>query len=957
MPGEELTALSNANIEPTIHLLPEELNELLKEHNMSTFLCFNVRSISQHFDDLTNLLSTIDSKFSGIILTETHLHKFNKELFAFPEFDGFHVQRSKTRGGGVSIFIKKSLKAKEIISVINEDIELFGLTFQNGNKKGNILGIYRPPQGSRPNFITILDETCNTILKSECSIIAGDFNIDVSTDNKSYCSKRLLDTMRSNGFINLVTNITRPSTNENNSTIIDHIYYNRADHPKTYTLQTDITDHFPCILALASPGTSPKSIKIPFRVVSDKRKNLFINQLRSVDFNFIKNNNTSLEEKLKTFEHIIYDSYNSHFPIKYKTVTEKRIKNKWLTKSLMISIKEKHRLLKGVKEGTIHMEAYKTYSSLLKKIIRKSKAIFFKNKFKQSQSDMRSTWATINEILSRGNENQTPIEELTINNETVTDRQVIVNELNSYFTSIGSTLTKKIPQTEKSFQSYLDPPGEHTFSFTSISSKEVQRVIKTLKNKNTDVNTVPNWAYKFCSQEISPVLATLFNDSLLKGHFPAALKTARITPIQKSSKNSQPENFRPISILSTISKIFEKLVHSQFTMYPHENELLSQTQFGFMKNCNTEDALIYLTENIYKALDKKHTCDLLLLDFSKAFDVVSHDILLNKLNRLGVTNKSLAWFKTYLEDRNQYTRLGNTTSPLTTITHGVSQGSVIGPLLFNIYTNDFRSCHQSLHSQYADDTAILITDNNLRDLNIKVNEVLHKIITWVEANKLCLNLQKSQYLVISNSKSPIKLEVRTRDVIIKRTSYAKLLGIIRDDKLSFKKHINSVVSKLSYANYALLKLKSYVQKSILKSIYYSLAYPHLLYSISIWGTASEYLLPPLETMHKEIIRSISRAKSYYEHTKPLFKNLSLLKIPEILTLSLTNQIYKTHNGMACKTLSTIIESNQTIRRANLRGNNSHALTKSKFTLSKSRRAISYHIYGITSHQQLQNQSP
>src|SRR5215469_10125800 len=125
---------------------------------------------------------------------------------------------------------------------------------------------------------------------------------------------------------------------------------------------------------------------------------------------------------------------------------------------------------------------------------------------------MRSTWATINEILSRVNQNQTPIEELTINNVTVTDRQVIVNELNSYFTSIGTTLTNKIPQTGKFFQSYLDPPGEHTFSFISISGKEVQRVIKTLKNKNTDVSTVPNWAYKLCSQEISPVLATLFND-------------------------------------------------------------------------------------------------------------------------------------------------------------------------------------------------------------------------------------------------------------------------------------------------------------------------------------------------------------------------------------------------------------------------------------------------------------
>src|SRR5678815_4718028 len=221
-----------------------------------------------------------------------------------------------------------------------------------------------------------------------------------------------------------------------------------------------------------------------------------------------------------------------------------------------------------------------------------------------------------------------------------------------------------------------------------ISTSDVDCVINGLMNKSSDFQSVPNWIYKHCKKEISPILAALYNNSIELHYHPTELKIAKVTPVPKSSDTFLPKNCRPISILHTTGKIFEKLVHGQLTNYLHENGLLSQNQFNNKKNRNTEDALVFLTEKLYKALNEKQTCVLLLLDFSKAFDVVPHNLLLSKLEILGITNGPLQWFQSYLSDRTQYVSLGDTSSPLASISHGVSQGSILGPLFFNIYTND-----------------------------------------------------------------------------------------------------------------------------------------------------------------------------------------------------------------------------------------------------------------------------
>ena len=934
---------NDAQEDPCPLICPDNINELYSGNTCFKILSLNIRSLSKHYEELSNLISSLSFTFSCIILTETFQNEDKKSLYSLTGYDSFEIYRGKKKGGGVSVFIKEEFKAKQFYSIVSSDIEAIGVTLIDGVRNISLIGLYRPPQGSRLNFIHSLDNLFNTKIKNELCIVAGDFNIDVSKGNTvSYCKDRFCNTMTSNGFTNLITNTTRPNTNNDyNSTIIDHIWINKHETTKTFTLCTDISDHYPCILTIESLTSPPLLREISYRPVSDKRKHSFINNLRTSDFSFIHDDTISIDTKFQRFSDIFYTLFDAHFPIKYKTISEKRIKNKWLSKALLTSIRQKHKLLKHVRKGDIPLQTYTRYSALLTKVIRNAKSTYYKSKLTQGQ-DVRLTWNVINDILHRKKIKKNLIDKLVINDKVLTNKQEIAEELNTYFTTLGSNISNQIPPAQKSFLEYIKHNNGDKFFFNDVSNEEVKCIIKNLKNKSSDIYEIPNWVYKHCNSEISPVLAALYNLSLKHGVFPSTLKTARVTPIPKTKDTTIPQNFRPISILHTIGKILEKIVHLQLTDYLHENELLSRTQFGFTKNRNTEDALIYITEHIYKALNAKHTCVLLLLDFSKAFDVVPHNQLLEKLDTMGLSEMSLKWFTSYLSNRAQYVRLGDASSSPKTISHGVPQGSILGPLLFNLYTNDFSKCHNSIHSQYADDTAILITDNNITSLNNRVNAELRNVIDWVEANKLSLNLQKTHYLIITNLKKPVKLKIIARDSDIKQTSTAKLLGVMFDDKLSFKGHINNVVTKLSSATYALLKLKPAVPKFVLKQLYYSLVYPNLLYGISIWGCAKKSHLQPLIVVHKKIIRILSGTRNFIEHTNPLFARMSLLKIRDLHALAVTSHIFRVQNGLSSSLLTSLLTSHQTSNERALRSTQSGNLSKSNYTLTKSRGSISYH---------------
>jgi hypothetical protein len=299
---------------------------------------------------------------------------------------------------------------------------------------------------------------------------------------------------------------------------------------------------------------------------------------------------------------------------------------------------------------------------------------------------------------------------------------------------------------------------------------------------------------------------------------------------------------------------------------------------------------------------KKHTV-LIFCDLKKAFDTCDHSILLKKLSKLGISGTSLTWFKNYLTNRQQFVTLDNFNSALLSILVGVPQGSILGPLLFLIYINDL-PLHSDLSSfLFADDTALAYSSDNLDTLFTHINAEFHKLCTYFRRNKLSLHPDKTKYILISHNTATLlphhiisinnnnttdhssaRITHLSRISSSDDTPAIKYLGVYFDPDLNFKFHIQQISKKLSYALYSLRQAKNLLPPSALKTLYYSLFHCHLVYAIEIWSNVPISLLSPLITKQKAAIRIISN-QPYNAHSEPIFKSLSILPLPHLITLS------------------------------------------------------------------------
>ena len=252
---------------------------------------------------------------------------------------------------------------------------------------------------------------------------------------------------------------------------------------------------------------------------------------------------------------------------------------------------------------------------------------------------------------------------------------------------------------------------------------------------------------KSAGQAISKLLTIIFNKSIKEGVFPESLKTAKVIPLHKGGSVLVVSNYRPISIPPILSKIFERLSYNRLTEFIDKHNILKQNQFGFQKNKSTELAVASIVSQIAEARSKKESSYCIFLDFAKAFDTVNHQILLQKLHHYGIKNKALIWFKSYLTNRTQYTEVGDTLSDVGFINCGVPQGSVLGPLLFLLYINDISESSQLLKFfLFADDTTVFYSDKTNPETENLLNTELNKVSDWLAANKLSLNVDKSNFM-------------------------------------------------------------------------------------------------------------------------------------------------------------------------------------------------------------------
>ena len=916
------------------YILPEKVeSKTASSVRHFTILNFNIRSLPRHYEELGNLLRTMKSEPSCIVITETWLNNLNKNLFPLPGYTCYNLLRNTGgKGGGVSIYVKDYIKVinSNLLALSNMNSEILGITLRICNLTVNIIGTYRPPNGSQLHFINQLDHLIINDLKDSQSIITGDMNIDLLNSDNQY-TKDLINTMLSNGFFPSSTVPSRLNNAEpDNSTLIDQLWTNLDKCIENLYLLCDISDHLPIltIFDLRLPGSSFKSIT--YRVISEATQEVFLERLRSEDFTDVYAER-DVNRKVEIFNHTLSDIYNAACPVKTKSITEKRLKNGWLDDNLLKSIKLKHRLYKGMIKGQIPRVTYNNYKLRLENEIRKKKRHYFHNKFVNMSGNVRETWRLINETTGLGMNKSETLPTEDVGN--------LAERFNTYFSSVGQNIAANLPPPSVPYDNFLHHQNNLRFQFIPISTLDVINAIGSLNNKPCGIDSIPNTFYKSCSGLIARHLAHIFNTSLSGEIYPQSLKIARVKPIYKKGDLNDLSNYRPISILPTIGKVFEKIIHDQLSTYLDLHKLLSPNQFGFRKEVSTEQANLTILEEIYKNLNEKKIILLLTLDLSKAFDSIDHDILIHKLLNLGISGPPLNWFHSYISGRMQYVNIHSRSSSLQPITHGVPQGSILGPLLFLCYINDFTNCHDVFSLQYADDTTVLLSGNTKRSIEDSANQAINQIFEWLTANKLSLNTNKTNYMIISNKKEEISVNIAINNIPLNRVNETKILGVVIDDKLTFKQHVAHVVNKLSSTTFVLHKLKLSIPRPILLKIYYALGHCHIIYCISVWGPASYYITSRVELAQKKIIRTIFNAPYLTTHTNPLFKTSKVLKFYDLLALSMSSLIHRVRYNNSPELLSLYITVNQIPHERNLR--NPLNFHKPRYLLERSQRSLSH----------------
>ena len=473
----------------------------------------------------------------------------------------------------------------------------------------------------------------------------------------------------------------------------------------------------------------------------------------------------------------------------------------WITLGLQKSISVKNKLLANFinKKDPILKEEfhtnYKKYRNLLSTLMKKSKQAYYDKYFERNWNNIKNTWKGIKSLISLKTVASSAPTVLSLDNgDTITNPYDIANTFNNYFASIAETTKKSIKYSHKHFSDYLSNESSSTIFLQPTDKKEIANIISSLNsNKTSGPNSIPYRVLFLLKNEISKQLADLFNLSFMTGVFPSVLKTAKVVPVFKKDSKLNYGNYRPVSLLSNIEKILEKLMYKRLYAFLDYNNIIYDLQFGFRQQHSTSHALINITENIRKALDDGNIGCGVFVDVQKAFDIVDHQILLAKLNHYGIRGVSNDWFKSYLSNHNQYVSISDLNQAI-----------------------KFCKVHH-----FADDTNLLCLSNSIKKLSKLVNADLKHLLNWLNANKISLNVKNTEMIIFKSKRKKLEADLKIK-LCGKRlypTESVKYLGVKIDANLTWQHHVNDLSTKLNRANALLFKMRKYVSLKILRSIY------------------------------------------------------------------------------------------------------------------------------------------
>lgn len=879
-----MSEIDQFDISVPITCEPEQCNSyLINSAHYLKVLQQNIRSLNCNFQELQVLLERLKLSCDIIVLSECWLSRVSN----LPLLQGYNSHKTNdnyNQNDGIVVYTNNNLKCTVEEPFLSEANCLM-IKIKNDTI---IIAIYRPPSfKSLDAFLDSLHNLLTTVSSFKNIIVVGDINIDLLGSGSGTTS--YLETFAFHGLLPAINTATRDRT------CLDHVILKTKLEALTFSLGTSITDHEAVLFCIKTQVAKPNSTttKINLKIDIDKLKS----ECNNLKFDIVyqeTNVNTAINNFINIIQLLIANN-----SIKRLIPRNKIIIKPWITTGMLRCIRTRDKMHMKLKTNNdvILKISYLRYRNYCNNLLKKLKKQYERSQLIMSKNNSKKLWSTIKTITNNNKNKQIPLQLLTTHK---TPKESI-NNTNEYFSNIGKRLSNMIPPHISCVKKISKPPL-NSFVLLPTDIEEVERTLQLLKS-----DCSPGWdqisadILKKISVSITPVLTDLINRCFVLGVFPLALKRAVVHPIHKAGDRGSVSNYRPIAILTTLSKIFERILKNRLTKYFEEYNLFSDTQYGFRAGRSTDNAVLDLVNFLVHKLDAKNRCLTIFLDLAKAFDTVSVPRLVQKLEDHGIRGVPLDLLSDYLKNRTQSVKIGEYISDELPVEFGVPQGSILGPTLFLCYVNELCSLKikNCRISAYADDTALTFFADSWSELFALAQNGFNTVCHWLSSNHLTLNEDKTKYIlhsirnqsglanhgtyIIHAHKCNFPPTPNCNCPNIKPTKSLKYLGVEIDSNLTFDSHIDFLSKRIRKLTYIFKGLRDVADKHTMRMVYEALVQSIIGYCITTWGGACKTKLIRVERAQRMILK-VSLSKPRLFNTTTLYEEAQVLTVRQLYIL-------------------------------------------------------------------------
>lgn len=771
--------------------------------------------------------------------------------------------------GGLLIITRQSLTTEvQNLSTYNKErcLELCSAVIPKLNSV--IVTVYHPPNGDKDEMMERLEETLTYIKQTQPNknlFVIGDYNICVNGVNENQTTKAdFLVTMSEHGLHPIFSQPSRVGGKR----CVDNMFADRYLHvQETETVNLHLGDHMAQIATfhLASTKENPKLGKC--RKINDKTIQTFKTLLQTSDWTSIYDSENNAQTSYTLFHSLFMSCYNTAFPEMVMRKSTNDLNLKWMTKELEV-MKNQLDALHTIIEVSGENRLKDSYNLLKKTYIHQiddAKRKAYGKYISKSENKVTAAWKLVKRETGKSNKKQLP------------DSYLNADHLNTFFVNIGSSNPNRAAIADPI--NLVPVVGTRMGSFGQVEHQEITNIIKTLNMKNTkDVYGISVRLLNEIEPIISNHICKLINKCQSEGVFPMELKQAKVTPIHKKGDHNDSTNYRPISILPSISKVFEVVVKDKLIKYLAGNDLMTKYQHGYLQRKSTTTALLSIIHEIVQGFDQQQYTQIAFCDLSKAFDSVNHNVLIQKLERYGIEHSALKYIISYLHQRKQQVQWRGQRSQWKGLTTGVPQGSVLGPVLFLLYINDLP---QNVPSQsiclYADDTSFINRSRDLGELKLLTDSVLQKAQNWFDTNELKLNTDKTKILTF-HTKSANDASHQTM----------KFLGVVLSETLAWTEHIAYLKKRLANSLYCIKVTTGNLPLREARTVYFAYFHSIATYGMIAWGVSSE--LETIFKLQKKAIRTLAGLQ-HRDSCRNHFRKLKIITLPGCFILTCLEYVH------------------------------------------------------------------